>query len=96
MRSGERVRTKPPKRTRHTSPLKNAEAFNWGKIADFSAVGAKAVDDRTLHLELERPTAYLPALAANRTGMPVQRGTLERLGVVAMRATKRRVHLFHA
>jgi oligopeptide transport system substrate-binding protein len=61
-------------------PIKNAEAFNAGKIADFSAVGVKVIDDATLQLTLERPTPYLPALAAHNTWMPVHRATLEKAG----------------
>ena len=63
-------------------PIKNAEAFNAGKLADFSSVGVEAVDAVTLRLTLERPTPYLPALAAHQTWMPVHRATLEKFQAV--------------
>ena len=56
--------------------IKNAEAFNAGKIRDFSAVGVAVVDAHTLRLTLERPTPHLPALGANFTWGPLHRPTL--------------------
>jgi oligopeptide transport system substrate-binding protein len=67
-------------------PLKNAQAFNTGKIRDFSTVGAAAVDAHTLRLTLERPTPYLPALAAHFTWGPLHRPTLEKHRAVDDRA----------
>jgi len=67
--------------------LKNAEAFNSGKLADFGAVGVTAVDDATLRLTLERPTPYLLALAAHSTWMPVHRATIEKFGRIDQRST---------
>jgi oligopeptide transport system substrate-binding protein len=61
-------------------PIKNAEAYNAGKLRDFSAVGVRVVDDLTLQVTLERPTAYLPALAAHNTWFPVRRETIEKFG----------------
>ena len=63
-------------------PIKNAEAFNTSKLADFSAVGVEAVDAVTLRLTLERPTPYLPALAAHTTWMPLHWATLEKFRAV--------------
>jgi len=57
-------------------PIKNAEAFNRGKIRDFSAVGVAAVDEHTLRITLEHPAPYLPALAAY--WFPLHRPTLEK------------------
>ena len=68
-------------------PIKNAEAFNTGKVADFSAVGVSVVDDLTLRLTLERPTAYLPALVTHSTWFPVPRGTVEKFGRMDARDT---------
>jgi len=59
-------------------PLLNAEAYNTGKLTDFSAVGVKALDDRTLRLTLAAPCPYLPALAAHQAWFPVPRATLEK------------------
>lgn len=51
-------------------PLKHAEAIASGQMPT-AALGAEATDDRTLRLTLERPTPYLPALAANPIWFPV-------------------------
>lgn len=56
-------------------PLKNAEAINTGTMPT-SALGAEAVDDRTLRLTLARPTPYLPALTANPIWFPLHLGSL--------------------
>ena len=69
-------------------PIRNAEAFNSGKITDFSHVGVKAKDAVTLQITLERPTPYLPALASHTTWLPVHRSTIERFGRMDERGTK--------
>lgn len=68
-------------------PIRNAEAFNAGRLADFSRVGVRALGSRTLLVELERPCPYLPVLAAHQAWFPVHRATLERFGAVARRGT---------
>jgi oligopeptide transport system substrate-binding protein len=67
--------------------IRNAEAFNQGRLTDFSAVGVAAVDDRTLRLRLAHPVPHLPALAAHPAWLPVHRATLEKHGAVARRGT---------
>jgi oligopeptide transport system substrate-binding protein len=67
--------------------IKNAEAFNEGKLKDFSAVGVTVVDDRTLQITLERPTPYLLSLAAHPTWFPVHRRTIEKFGRMDQRST---------
>jgi oligopeptide transport system substrate-binding protein len=69
-------------------PLRNAEAYNSGKLTDFSQVGAKALDDATLQITLERPTPYLPALASHTTWLPVQKKTIEKFGRMDEKATR--------
>lgn len=69
-------------------PIKNARAFNAGRLADFSRVGVEALDDTTLRITLEKPTPYLPALAAHNTWMPVHRATLEKFGRIDQRGTR--------
>jgi oligopeptide transport system substrate-binding protein len=69
-------------------PIVNAEAFNSGKITDFSQVGAKALDPLTLQLKLERPTPYLPALASHTTWLPVHKATVEQFGKMDEKGTK--------
>jgi oligopeptide transport system substrate-binding protein len=61
-------------------PIKNAETFNTGKLAEFNRVGVTAVDDATLKVTLERPTAYLLALVSHSTWHPVPRATVEKFG----------------
>lgn len=51
--------------------VKNARAFNEGKITDFGQVGVSAPDDRTLRVELENPTPFFPDLCAFVTLLPV-------------------------
>lgn len=60
--------------------IRNAEQFNNGKIADFAQVGVRAVDDRTLIVELKDPTPYFLDLCAFATLYPVHRGCIERWG----------------
>jgi oligopeptide transport system substrate-binding protein len=69
-------------------PIKNAEAFNAGRITDFSIVGAKALDATTLQLKLERPTPYLPAIASHTTWLPVHQAVVEKYGRMDEKGTK--------
>jgi oligopeptide transport system substrate-binding protein len=69
-------------------PIKNAEAFNAGKITDFAQVGAKALDPLTLQITLEHPTPYLPAIATHTTWLPVHRATVEQFGRMDEKGTK--------
>lgn len=66
-------------------PLKNAAALNAGRTTDFSALGAEAVDDRTLRLTLEHPTPYLPALTAQPAWFPINPRVLARFGELNQR-----------
>ncbi len=68
-------------------PIRNAEAFNTGKLADFGGVGVRAIDSRTLRVELGRPCPYLPALAAHQAWFPVHRATIEKFGGFDRRGT---------
>jgi oligopeptide transport system substrate-binding protein len=51
-------------------PLKNAEAYN-GKKATADQVGVKAINDTTLEVTLEKPTAYFLSLAAFHAFYPL-------------------------
>jgi oligopeptide transport system substrate-binding protein len=51
--------------------IKNAKRFADGEIEDFSQVGVRAVDDRTLQVELESPTPFFLELCAFPTLHPV-------------------------
>lgn len=39
-------------------PIKNATQYNTGELTDFSQVGVRALDDKTLEVTLEAPTDY--------------------------------------
>jgi oligopeptide transport system substrate-binding protein len=60
--------------------LKNGEAYNKGSVSDFSQVGARAIDDYTLELNLASPTPYLIELLAHHSWFPVHPPTLRRFG----------------
>ena len=68
-------------------PIKNAQAYNAGQITDFSRVGVKALDPLTLQITLEKPTPYLPSLAAHQTWLPVPRQVIEKFGPYDRRNT---------
>lgn len=64
--------------------VKNGEAFNTGKNKDGSAytggadgVGVKALDDKTLQVELENPTPYFLELTSFYTYYPVNKKVVE-------------------
>jgi oligopeptide transport system substrate-binding protein len=59
--------------------FKNAEAINGGKMP-LEMLGAKAIDDKTLQLELEHPAPYLPELLMHQTAFPVPRHVVEAKG----------------
>ncbi len=52
-------------------PIKNAEAINTGKLP-LEALGARAVDDRTLEVELERPLPYFLKIVTTEPYLPVR------------------------
>jgi oligopeptide transport system substrate-binding protein len=61
-------------------PIKNAEAYNLGRLSDPRVLGVTVVDPRTLRLTLQAPCPYLPAVAAHQAWFPVHRATLEKFG----------------
>lgn len=68
-------------------PIRGAEAYNTGRLTDFSQVGAEALDGRTLRITLERPTPYLLSLAAHPESFPVHAATLRAHGDIHQRGT---------
>jgi len=61
-------------------PILNAEAFNKGQGKTAADMGVKAIDSRTLRIDLERPTPYFLELLTHQTGSPVHRPSVERFG----------------
>lgn len=59
--------------------FKNAEAINGGKMP-VESLAAKAIDDKTLQLELEHPAPYIPELLMHQTTYPVPRHLVEMQG----------------
>lgn len=60
--------------------LKNAEAFCAGRIRDADQVGLRALDDRTLQVELVNPTPFFLEVCAYPTLAVVPRKTIEKHG----------------
>jgi len=67
--------------------LKNAEAYYLGKLADFTQVGAVAVDDHTLRLTLAHPVPYLPSLVTHTSFGPMHRASIEQHGSIDDRSS---------
>lgn len=60
--------------------VKNAKDFADGKLTDFSQVGVRALDDRTLEVTLENPTPFFLELCATPPLQPVPIRVVEREG----------------
>lgn len=67
--------------------LTGAADYTAGKLTDFTRVGAKALDDRTLQLTLARPTPYLLSLTAHQAWFPVHRASVLKAGAPHARGT---------
>jgi len=65
--------------------MKNAAAYNRGKITDFSKVGVRVLEPSVLRIELDGPTPYFPLMLTHYTWFPVHRGTLEAFDAFASR-----------
>ncbi len=69
-------------------PIVNAEAFNSGKLTDFSQVGVKALDRYTLQYTLTQPTPYFPALVSHQTYEPIPQRVVEKFGRMDQKGTR--------
>lgn len=67
--------------------LKNAQAFNEGKLSSFEEVGVRAVHDHELLCVLENPTPYFPDVVKHTTWLPVHRATIEAFGPMTQHYT---------
>jgi len=56
--------------------IRGARDFNQGRLKDFSQVGIRARDDRTLVLELEHATPYFLQLLCHHSWLPVHPPTV--------------------
>lgn len=68
--------------------IKNAEAYNKGKITDFAEVGVKAEDDYTLRIQLKEPVPYLPGVTRHYTWFPVPKHVVLQHGKISDRFTE--------
>lgn len=66
--------------------VRNAEDFNSGKIKDPGLVGARALDDRTVRVELNQPTAFFLDLCAFQTLSVAPEYIIDKYGDDWMRA----------
>lgn len=69
-------------------PIRNAEAYNTGKITDFGEVGVRVADPYTLEVTLTNPTPYFLGMLAHQAYMPLHKGTIERFGAMGERGTR--------
>ena len=60
--------------------IKGARAFNEGRVSAVDGLGVRALDDRTLTVELEAPTGYLLPLLSYGGLYPVPSHVVERAG----------------
>lgn len=60
--------------------VRGAKAYAAAAAPDFSTVGIRAVDDRTLRIELAHPTPYFLFLLGNWSWYPVHRASVEKHG----------------
>lgn len=61
-------------------PVKNAEAYNQGKLQDFTQVGVQATDAHTLMVALENPCPYFLDLVAFHTLFPTPSAPIRQHG----------------
>ncbi len=60
--------------------IKNAEAINGGDITDLGALGARAIDDKTLEITLENPAPFFLGALTHYTAFPVPKHVIEQHG----------------
>ncbi|MBT7950353.1 MAG: peptide ABC transporter substrate-binding protein [Gammaproteobacteria bacterium] len=68
--------------------IKNADEFVKGKIKDFSKVGIKALDERTLQVELNAATPFFLQLLDHHSYYPVHPPTIEKFGGMLKRGSQ--------
>ena len=74
------VEEKPETASEYSSQffyIRNAQAFNEGKLKDFSEVGVRAPDAYTVEVTLNNPTPFFLDLCAFSTLLPVHMPSVE-------------------
>ncbi len=66
-------------------PIKNANPVNFGEVP-VEELGVRAVDDRTLEIQLEYPAPFLPEMLTHQALFPVPKHLLESVGSDWVRA----------
>lgn len=60
--------------------VKNAKAYNQGKIKNFKDVGVSVTPEGNLRVELENPRAYFPFLLTHHSTWPMRKDLLAKFG----------------
>lgn len=60
--------------------IKNARAYNEGKLKDFKQVGASIDSEGRLVVELEQPKSYFPNLLTHHSTFPIRKDVVEKHG----------------
>jgi oligopeptide transport system substrate-binding protein len=61
-------------------PIKNSTKIAAGEITDFSQLGVKAIDDKTLEITLEASTPYFLQALTHYTAYPIRKDLIEKFG----------------
>lgn len=61
-------------------PIKNAKAYNAGKIKDFKEVGVKIDGEGRVVVELEKPLSYFPLLLTHSSTCPLRADVVAKFG----------------
>jgi oligopeptide transport system substrate-binding protein len=61
-------------------PIKNSTKIAAGEITDFSQLGVKAIDDKTLEITLEASTPYFLQALTHYTAYPIRKDIIEKFG----------------
>ncbi|CAN7620405.1 peptide ABC transporter substrate-binding protein [Devosia sp. LjRoot16] len=61
-------------------PIKNSSKIAAGEITDFSQLGVKAVDDKTLEITLEAATPFFLDALTHYTAFPIRKDIIEKFG----------------
>ena len=59
-------------------PVRNAREINSGAIKDLNQLGVRALDDRTLEVELVQPLVYFPVITTFMVTFPERRDLIEK------------------